>query len=186
MDKEKIISKIKGQFPDIQTEEYLEYTAGIRTESGKIPALLKYVKNEPELKFETLLFITAVDYVEEDKIELIYLLSSLLLKDNLIIKCDLDRNLPETKTVSNIFHSANWHERELLDLFGVTFTGHPDPRRILLPEEMQGYPMRKDFENENLIRRPDSYDDQEAEFLRSTGLVITSENETGGCQCSKT
>jgi NADH-quinone oxidoreductase subunit C len=59
-------------------------------------------------------------------------------------------------TVSDIFRTAEWHERETAELFGIVFTDHPDPRRLLLPDDLDGYPLRKDFTHPNLIRLPEA------------------------------
>ena len=58
-------------------------------------------------------------------------------------------------TVSDLFRTAEWHERETAELFGIVFEGHPDPRRLLLPDDLEGYPLRKDFTHPNLIRLPE-------------------------------
>ncbi len=79
---------------------------------------------------------------------------------HLSVKVILDRVEPEIETVTNIWGGANWHEREAFDLYGIRFIGHPDLRRILLPADWVGYPMRKDYDEDNqyhgmTIKHPD-------------------------------
>ena len=122
------------------------------------------LKDEPSLAFDMLNCITAVDYCEPDPkkakkvdwephLEVVYHLSSTTRKHTLVLKVMLPRwkndqegELPEVPTVSGIWSTADWHEREVYDLSGVHFVGHPNLRRILCPEDWVGYPLRKDYE----------------------------------------
>jgi len=124
----------------------------------------QYLKQEPDLKFELLNCITAVDYYEPDPkkaakagfephLELVYHLSSVSKKHSLVLKVMLSRwkddvpgQLPEVPSVSGVWRTADWHEREVYDLSGVWFVGHPHLRRILCPEDWEGHPLRKDYE----------------------------------------
>jgi NADH-quinone oxidoreductase subunit C len=124
----------------------------------------QYLKQEPDLKFEMLNCITAVDYFEPDPkkaakagfaphLELVYHLSSISKKHSLVLKVMLPRwkddvpgQLPEVPSVTSVWRTADWHEREVYDLSGVWFVGHPHLRRILCPEDWEGHPLRKDYE----------------------------------------
>lgn len=127
-----------------------------------LPHVCQFLKAEPDLAFEMLNCITAVDYlpqtgqdgqVAEGRIELFYHLTSLRFRSRLVLKTVVPRwkrnsplELPEIPTVSHIWPTANWHEREIFDLMGVYFVGHPDLRRILCPDDWVGHPLRKDYE----------------------------------------
>lgn len=100
-------------------------------------------------------FMTAVDQSVKGNFSLCYRLSSL--KDSVTLKLEIPRDNPVVDSVSSIWSGANWHEREVYDLFGITFKGHPDLRRILLPEDWQGHPLRKDYQDERIVKRPDFY-----------------------------
>lgn len=131
---------------------------------GALVEVCQYLKADPDLKFEMLNCITGVDYLEVDPkkaakatfephTEVVYHLSSITKKHSLVIKVILPRwkddvpgNLPEVPSVCAIWSTANWHEREVYDLSGINFLGHPDLRRILCPEDWEGYPLRKDYE----------------------------------------
>ena len=73
----------------------------------------------------------------------------------IIVRTRLPRIEPHITSVTDLWPGANWHEREVFDLFGITFDGHPDLRRLLLPDDWVGHPLRKDYEDAGMIRRPD-------------------------------
>ncbi len=124
----------------------------------------RYLRGEPDLKFNMLHCITGIDYFEPDPkkaaqveqpphIELTYHLSSTTLRHRLVLKSKIPRwmedepgLLPEMPSVSGIWSTADWHEREVFDLVGVYFLGHRDIRRILCPEDWEGYPLRRDYQ----------------------------------------
>lgn len=124
----------------------------------------RYLKEESSLAFDYLNSVTAVDYLHTDAkkaakadwephIQVVYHLFSMKHKHSLVLKVMLPRwkddqegQLPEVPSVSEIWSTADWHEREVYDLFGIHFTGHPNMRRILCPEDWVGHPLRKDYE----------------------------------------
>ncbi len=129
-----------------------------------IAEVCKYLRDDAELRLNLLNCISGVDYFEADPkkaaktgwephMEVVYHLSSTFNKHTLVLKVMLPRwkgevegELPEVQSVSGVFSTANWHEREVFDLCGVRFTGHPNLRRILCPEDWVGYPLRRDYE----------------------------------------
>ncbi|MDX1963942.1 MAG: NADH-quinone oxidoreductase subunit C [Pirellulales bacterium] len=131
--------------------------------AGLVPLCL-YLKSEPDLRFDMLSCITGVDYFEPDPkkaakvtwqphLEVVYHLWSVPNRVSLVLKVMLPRwkndipgELPECPSVSGVWATADWHEREVYDLSGVQFTDHPNLRRILCPEDWEGYPLRKDYE----------------------------------------
>jgi NADH-quinone oxidoreductase subunit C len=116
----------------------------------------EFLKNDPDLRFDLLNCITGIDYFEPDPKKAAkagFHLSSIAKKHSLVLKVMLPRwkgdqpgQLPEVPTVSHVWHTADWHEREVFDLSGVNFIGHNNLRRILCPEDWEGYPLRKDYE----------------------------------------
>lgn len=106
------------------------------------------------LGFDRLGMVTAVDKAD-GKIILVYRLTSRTLRAAIFLKTRVPMEEAVVPTVTDLWPAANWQEREIFDLFGVVFEGHPDLRRILLPEDWVGYPLRKDYEDERIIRRPD-------------------------------
>lgn len=107
--------------------------------------ICRYLKEDPAFAFDCLSNMSGVDYLKEGKIQVVYHLYSYTHRRKIVLKVDLPRDNPVMPTVEDIWKTANWQEREIYDLLGVTFTGHPDLRRILMPEDWVGHPLRKDF-----------------------------------------
>lgn len=112
--------------------------------------LCLWLRDHHEYYFDFLANITAVDYYPENRFALIYNLSSIPFQLQLTLKVLLDNSrdendLPEVDTVSTVWRTADWHEREAFDLMGIYFIGHSDLRRILLPDDWVGFPLRKDY-----------------------------------------
>lgn len=89
--------------------------------------------------------ITGVDWPDQEEIELIYDFCHFTTGARVVLRTRLDRARPVIETVSDVFPGANWHEREAAEFFGIDFTGHPNLIHLLLPEDFEGYPLRKDF-----------------------------------------
>ena len=106
------------------------------------------------LSFDFLVFMTALDWPAERVVELVYRLFSHESRTSVVVKVRLPRDGARIPTVSDLFRTAEWHERETAEMFGVEFAGHPDPRRLLLPDDLEGFPLRKDFTHPNLVRLP--------------------------------
>ncbi|HEX2269998.1 MAG TPA: NADH-quinone oxidoreductase subunit C [Pyrinomonadaceae bacterium] len=112
-----------------------------------IVAACSFLKTSPETQFNFLSDICGADRgpEEEPRFEVNYHLFSTVKYHRLRVKVLLNEEDPHVPTVTGVWKTANWHERETFDLFGVIFDGHPDLRRILLPEDWQGHALRKDF-----------------------------------------
>jgi len=137
----------------------------VALDPAKLVEVCTFLRDDPRLRFELLNDITGVDYLETDPkkvakagfdphLEVVYHLSSFSFPGRrFTLKLILPRwkgnqpgELPEVPSVAGVWRTADWHERELFDLVGVFFTGHPDLRRILLAEDWVGHPLRKDYE----------------------------------------
>lgn len=137
----------------------------VTVEPAKLVEVCLFLRDDARLKFEILNDISGVDYLEPDAkkapkagfdphLELVYHLSSFTFPGRrFTLKVSLPRwkdgvagSLPEVPTVSGVWRTADWQEREVYDLLGVVFVGHPDPRRILLADDWVGHPLRKDYE----------------------------------------
>lgn len=135
----------------------------IKTTSSKLVLLLNFLKNNYFLQFKTLVSITAVDYPErQDRFEVNYFLLSYKLNKRLIIKVTTN-DLTPVPSITSIYNSASWYEREVWDMFGVFFSGHPDLRRILTDYGFEGFPFRKDFPQTGFVEV--RYDDQKKHVL---------------------
>lgn len=106
----------------------------------------EFLCNDPELQFNLLSDLSAVDrFPLEPRFEVNYHLVSIARRDRLRLKVRLEGNAATVETVTTVWPTANWHEREVFDLMGIRFEGHPDLRRILMPEDWEGHPLRKDY-----------------------------------------
>ncbi|MBL1408600.1 NADH-quinone oxidoreductase subunit C [Sphingobacterium faecale] len=111
-----------------------------------------WLRDHPSYYFDFLANVTAVDYFPEPKFAVVYHLTSIPFQLQLTLRVEVARDgVPEVPSVSSVWRTADWHEREAFDLMGIYFDGHPDLRRILLPDDWEGFPLRKDYED------PESY-----------------------------
>lgn len=107
---------------------------------------LRALRDDPALGFDVLTDLTAVDYLgRTPRFEVVYQLNSLPHRHRLRVKVGVPGDDPELPSASSVWNSALWAEREVFDLFGIRFTGHPDLRRILMYPEFEGHPLRKDY-----------------------------------------
>ncbi len=123
---------------DLQTTVFLPPEA--------VLTAFRQLRDRPELSFTLLAELTAVDFwPREPRFELVYILVSISHRIRLRVKVRLSGDAAHVATVSGLWPAANWLEREVWDLFGIEFDGHPDPRRLLMPEDWEGFPLRKDY-----------------------------------------
>ncbi len=159
------LDRLKSRFGDLITGANLEaLDPWIEVAPAGLVEVCTFLRDEPDLRFNFLNLVSGVDYFEGDPkkaakvdfkphTEVVYHLWSLPFKRSLVLKVMLPRwkndqpgQLPEVPSVSGVWRTADWHEREVYDLSGVMFTSHPDLRRILCPEDWVGHPLRKDYE----------------------------------------
>lgn len=111
------------------------------------------LRNNPKTYFDFLSCLSGVDYgVEAKRFGVVYHLASIPYQTQLTLKISKENNrdldhLPSFPSIASVYHSADWHEREAFDMEGIFFEGHPDLRRILMPDNWEGYPLRKDYKN---------------------------------------
>ena len=111
-----------------------------------VPSIARVLRDRPDFRFAFLAELTAVDFwPREPRFELVYILVSIEHRLRLRMKVRLPGGDAHVGTVSDVWPAANLLEREVWDLFGIAFDGHPDPRRLLMPEDWEGYPLRKDY-----------------------------------------
>ncbi len=165
MSEQTLVDQLKQKFGETITGANLEnIDPWIEIAPDGIVKVCMHLRDEPSLAFDYLNSITAVDYLHTDEkkaakadwkphLELVYHLFSMKHKHSLVLKVMLPRwqgdqegALPEVASVSNIWSTADWHEREVYDLLGVDFADHPNLTRILCPEDWIGHPLRKDYE----------------------------------------
>jgi NADH-quinone oxidoreductase subunit C len=126
--------------------EWEEEMGRLTLPAEQILPVCEFLWKNPATYFDSLSCLTAIDQgPEAGKMEVIYTLYSIPNHLTLHLRVILDRSSPTISSVSSIWRTADWHEREAFDLLGVQFSGHPDLRRILLPEDWEGHPLRKDY-----------------------------------------
>jgi NADH-quinone oxidoreductase subunit C len=110
------------------------------------PDIALFMRDHPKLKFNYMACLSGVDYPLEEKLGIVCNLESLAaLGHRVAVKVRCSRDGGSIPSVACVWHTANWHEREAYDMFGMLFAGHPDLRRILCPEDWEGFPLRKDY-----------------------------------------
>jgi NADH-quinone oxidoreductase subunit C len=148
IDPNEIAEKIKEKFP----EEVVEVTetmgqVSVILKRGRILDICRFLHDNPHLLFDHLQDLTAVDWrgKKEPRFEVVYNIYSIRYRHSLRLKAQVPEEDPAIRSVVPLWEGANWHERECFDMFGIQFTGHPDLRRILMPEDWEGHPLRKDY-----------------------------------------
>lgn len=150
MNNEELKLKLTAQFPAATFEEGGEWVNMFLEPASLISSVLE-LKNHPDFHFDYLFCLTCVDW--KTHFNMVYHLTSTKHRHAMVLKVKLDRNKPEIETVCNIWRTAEFHEREVYELFGVNFLNHPDLRKLLLTDDFVGFPLRKDFEDPiNMIR----------------------------------
>jgi len=150
MDAKGIIERLQKEFGDkITGAEAEAINPGVVVATDAIAEVAAFVRSEPELAFDNLMCLSGVDYPNADppRLEVVYNLFSYEHRHTFVLKVHVSRDQPSVPTVESVWGVANWHEREAYDMFGIEFAGHSDLRRILLPDDWQGYPLRKDWED---------------------------------------
>ena len=160
-----IIAKLEAQFgAKIKDKKPDAIDPFVAVDAADIVEVCRFLRDDPRLRFELLSCMSGVDYFEPDPkkapkagfephVEVVFHLQSFTHRHRFVVKVILPRwkdnkpgALPEVPSVTSIWSAANWHEREVYDLAGVFFTGHPELTRILLADDWEGHPLRKDYE----------------------------------------
>ncbi len=144
---------LKHVHPDaVESVQEIGLQSSLYIRPEYLVAVCAYLRDTEGHYYDFLSNITAVDFYPEDYFEVIYHLSSIPYQTQLTLKVKLHAGrsldaLPEVPSVSSVWRTADWHEREAYDLMGIFFTDHPDLRRILMPEDWEGFPLRKDYQD---------------------------------------
>lgn len=112
---------------------------------ASVAKMVTYLKDDERFQFDSLMNLAGHDADGESELSVIYHLFSTELKHYITLKTFTSRAEPKVASVANIHRTADWHEREAFDLYGINFEGHPDLKRILLEDDWEGYPLRKDY-----------------------------------------
>lgn len=151
MTNEEFQQHLEGLLPGLVTEQVGGWLH-VQLSPEQWSAMAPHLKNDPALRLDFLFCLTGVDW--KTHLSVVYHLRSTELGHTLVVKVKLeDREHPELLSVWNLWRTAEFHEREAYDLFGIRFVGHPDLRRLFMTEDWKGWPLRKDYVDEvNMIK----------------------------------
>jgi len=150
MTNEELKIKLTELIPSVVFEEGGEWITAF-VDGSNWKTIAQQLRSNEGFEFDYLFCLTCIDW--KTHLTMVYHLTSTIYRHAVVIKAKLDRNNPELETVSDIWRTAEFNEREAYDLFGVQFLHHPDLRRLLLTDDFNGYPLRKDFEDPvNMIK----------------------------------
>ncbi len=143
----KIAEKIKGKFPlEVLDTASFRDQVSITVKRDRIIDICHYLHEDPDIHMDYLSDLCGVDYKGRRlRFEVVYNLYSLKYRHRIRVKALIPEDEPFIDSVVPVWSGANWHERETYDMYGIIFRGHPDLRRILLPEDWEGFPLRKDY-----------------------------------------
>lgn len=140
-----IANQLQERFGEAVTPHLEARHPRVHTTAEHWRALAEHLAQDEALAFDFLLCLTGLDYAADDQFCVALDLRSMRHRHEFAVKVYVDRDEPRVPSVMDLWPAANWHEREAYDLFGIVFEGHSDLRRILLPEDWDGHPLRKDY-----------------------------------------
>jgi NADH/F420H2 dehydrogenase subunit C len=150
MNNEELKQKISSISPAAEFSEEASDFLNVTVTPENLRSLAEELRNNDELNFDFMFCLTAVDWVTHFIV--VYHLTSTNLNHKIVVKAKItDRDNPSVDTICDIWKTAEFHEREVYDLFGIKFNNHPDLRRILLEDDWVGFPLRKDYKDEKNI-----------------------------------
>jgi NADH-quinone oxidoreductase subunit C len=154
MEAEALLAVVVTLDPEIVPRQKAD-RAAVVLPAGRLASIMRQLRDRPELAFDMLEFHTAIDWLAENRFEIVYNLYSIKHRHYLMVTASLPREGAEIASVSSVWQVAEWQEREVYDMFGVLYDGHPDLRRLLLDDEWSGHPLRKDYVDDFILKRPE-------------------------------
>jgi NADH-quinone oxidoreductase subunit C len=141
-----LFEHLKGAFGDRVVEAKTEGVIDpyVKVSPQSIADVALFLRDDPACAFDYMMCLSGIDYTK-GTLGVVYHLASMTKRHKITVKVDLPAAAPELPSVASVWPTADWHEREAFDMYGIVFKGHPDLRRILLPEDYPGHPLRKDF-----------------------------------------
>ena len=173
---EKLIGIVEEQFPDAVLDSHSRHgNDTVVVDKSSVPDVVEFLKENSETDIDFLRNISCVDYHQRvPRFEVVYILYSMDKKHMLLVRTPVEEDDCTVPTIGHLFACARWIEREVYDMYGIEFEGHSDMRRVLLYEEFEGYPLRKDYpkqkgqpRTEFLARERDSVEEFEV-FVKGT------------------
>ena len=149
-----IAARLRARFGDelLEADEQHGH-AVVRVTAPRYHETVAFLRDDPELAFDFCDFVTVVDR-QDDGFEIVTHVASTTHHHGARVKVLLPREAPVIATISDLYPTADWHERECMEMFGIDVVGHPEPVKLLLPEQFEGFPMRKDFALMSRVAKP--------------------------------
>lgn len=145
MTPQEIYDTLKSKFGEAIVEAKLDaLQPWIRLASDQTNSVCTALRDDTQFQFDYLMCLSGVDY-NKDNLGVVYHLYSTVLKHKIVLRTSCTKDNAHVQSVSDVWRTADWHEREAYDMIGIIFDGHPDLRRILLPDDWEGHPLRKDY-----------------------------------------
>jgi len=144
---QEILEAIKTRFPEAVVDAKVEGVIDpwIQIAPQMIGEVAKFLRDDEQSAFDLLMLLSGIDYTG-GRLGVVYHLNSTKRGHKIVLKVDVPAENPHCRSVEAVWKTANWHEREAFDMYGIVFDGHPDLRRILMPEDWEGFPLRKDYQ----------------------------------------
>ena len=147
-------SRLRARFgDDVPVVDEVAGHAVATVTPGRYHDVVAFARDDADLSFDYCDFVTVVD-LRDEGFEVVTHLASTTRPHNLRLKVRLPREAPSIATISDLYPTADWHERECMEMFGIEVAGHPEPVKLLLPEPFEGHPMRKDFVLMSRVAKP--------------------------------
>jgi len=144
---QEIYDTLKGTFGEAILESKLDGVPDpwITIAPERVKDIARFLRDDERMQFDALMLLTGMDYTK-GRLGVVYHLHSMKWNHKIVLKTVVAAEQPHVQSVEAIWKTANWHEREAFDMYGVLFDGHPDLRRILMPDDWEGFPLRKDYQ----------------------------------------
>jgi NADH-quinone oxidoreductase subunit C len=138
---------LKARFGDAIVDAKLEgvHDPSITIAPDRVREVALFLRDDESTQFDSLMLLSGVDYTK-GKFGAVYHLHSMKWNHKIVLKVEMSLDNLHCQSVESVWKTANWHEREAFDMYGIVFDGHPDLRRILMPDDWDGYPLRKDYQ----------------------------------------
>ncbi len=148
MDSQALFDAVTARFAEAVSEfqpGVSGHDASFKVRAAALVDVMRWLRDDPALGFDFLQNVTAVDWPKQDVLQSVYHLFSYAHRHEIVVKVDVPRAEPRVPSVAGLWTCANWLEREQYDLLGIVYEGHPDLRRLMMPDDWLGHPMRKDY-----------------------------------------
>jgi NADH-quinone oxidoreductase subunit C len=143
---QEIASALSARFGDALLEASIDgvLNPSLKIAPARIEEIARFLRDDPGMRFDTLSLLSGMDYTG-GRLGVVYHLASVALGHTIVLKTVIPADQPHVPSVAAVWRTADWHEREAFDMYGIVFDGHPDLRRILMPDDWEGHPLRKDY-----------------------------------------